>query len=219
MIRKTDRLKLVILLVGVVVSILLIAVSAVFANAYGARRAGDDAAALHRAETMLASAAIVRTQVGQAALVATFVANQPGEDVFAVEVAREEAAAALSDYEEVALLYAESYSVDATLTAESIAAYSDRANELLATVDSGDLETANALLESSLNPAYNEVIASVAADRDSTVNDLAAAQTALNPLGRVPLRSGKAPRHQIPLRARPPRLAAARAQARGSSRR
>lgn len=185
MIRKIDRLKLSILLIGVVVSILLIAVSAVFANAYGARRAGDDAAALHRAETMLASAAIVRTQVGQVALVATYIANQPGEDAGAADVARAEATAALADYEEVGALYAESYALEGSETAALITAYQASAEELLAAIDRGELETANALLDSSLNPAYSEVIANVATDRDSTVNDLAAAQTVVGRISEI----------------------------------
>ena len=185
MIRKTDRLKLAVVLIGVVAAVLLIAVSAVFANAYGARRAGDNAAALHRAETMLASAAIVRTQVGQAALVATYVANQPEQDVLAAEVARAEAAAALADYEQVAGLYAEAYAVEGTGTAELITAYQSAATELLAFVDGGELETANDLLGSSLNPAYTEVVASVASDRDDTVNDLAAAQTVIGRISEI----------------------------------
>lgn len=185
MIRRTDRLKLAILLIGVVVSILLIAVSAVFANAYGARRAGDDAAALHRAETMLASSAIVRTQVGQAALVATYVENQPGQDVVAVEVARAEAGSAVVDYIEVAELYAESYSLEGTETSGLIASYRQSAEELLTLIDEGELESANALLESSLNPAYSELIAGVAADRDATVNDLATAQTTVGRISEI----------------------------------
>lgn len=185
MIRKIDQLRLAILAIGVVISVLLIAVSAVFANAYGARRAGDDAAALHRAETMLASAAIVRTQVGQAALVATYVANQPAQDANAVLVARAEAAAALVDYRQAAELYAESYSAGVTATSDLIATYEQSASALLAAVDAGDLENANSMLESSLNPAYDAAVASVATDRDATVNDLAAAQTMVGRISEI----------------------------------
>ena len=110
----TAKLKAAVIGGGILIAVLLIAVSAVFANAYGARRAGDNAASLHKAETLLSASAILRSQVGQAALISTYVAAQPTADPAAVGIAREEAAAALTQFLEAADRYGESYPIAGT---------------------------------------------------------------------------------------------------------
>ena len=158
------------------------AVSAIFANAYGAKRASQDAVALHQAETLLAASAILRTQVGQSALIATYVAAQPTSDASASGVARAEAAAALDQFEEAVRRFQESYAVAGTSEEAAIEAFDESAREVLDSIDSGNLDTANGLLNAALNVDYAELVGVVVSARDGTVNDLATAQTVV---GRV----------------------------------
>lgn len=179
---STARLKFAVVTGGILVAILLIAVSAVFANAYGARRAGDDAASLHRAETMLSASAILRSQAGQAVLVATYVAETPGSDPEDARFALDEAAAALAQFDEVSLLFAESYEIAGTADESAVLAFGDVARRAIGSLKVGDLVAATSLVPAVMDETYGTLTDRVTAARDGTVNDLAEAQTVV---GRV----------------------------------
>ncbi|NNJ47468.1 MAG: HAMP domain-containing histidine kinase [Acidimicrobiia bacterium] len=179
---SATRLKAAILAGGLAVAVILMAVSAIFANAYGAKRASQDAVALHQAETLLAASAILRTQVGQSALISTYVDAQPTSDASAAGVARAEAGAALDQFDEAVLRFEDSYEVAGTSEQAQIAAFGNSAGEVLANIDAGDLDAANGLLNAALNVDYADLVGVVVSARDGTVNDLATAQTVV---GRV----------------------------------
>lgn len=170
---------------GIVIAVLLIAVSAVFANAYGARRAGEDAAALHRAETLLSASAILRSQVGQSALIATYVAAQPGADPGAVTIARTEAEEALEQFDGAFTRYTESFDVQEDGSAGAITSFRTTIVAVLSALDGGDLDRANELLAGSLDERYSGLTGVVVSARDATVNDLATAQTTVGRISEI----------------------------------
>jgi len=180
--KSTTKLKAAILAGGLAVAVLLMAVSAIFANAYGAKRASQDAVALHQAETLLAASAILRTQVGQSALISTYVAAEPTSDASAAGVARAEAEAALDQFDEAVGRFDDSYESAGTEEGALIEAFGASAGRVLASIDAGDLDTANGLLNAALNVDYADLVGVVVSARDGTVNDLATAQTVV---GRV----------------------------------
>lgn len=180
--RTTTRLKFAVLAGGLVVAVMMIAVSAIFANAYGAQRAGDDASSLHRAETVLSASAILRSQTGQAALVAAYVAQTPGADPEDASFALNEAVAALRQFDDVAALYIDSYEISGAPDEAVVVEFSDSARRAIGALEVGDLDTARSIVPEVLDETYGNLIASVSAARDGTVNDLAEAQTVV---GRV----------------------------------
>lgn len=156
-----------------------------FANAYGANRASEDAVALHQAETLLSASAILRTQVGQAALIATYVAAEPSADGAAVGVARTEAEAAHLQFDEAVDRYEASYDIAGTEAGRVIGSFGATAAEVLAALDAGNLDRANGLISAALNVDYADVVGAAVSARDVTVNDLATAQTVVGRISEI----------------------------------
>lgn len=181
---NTTRLKIAVVFGGIVTAVVLIAVAAVFANAYGARRAGDDAAALHSAETLLSSSAVLRAQMGQLALVTTYEeALDTGSESAAQ--ARTEAESALASAKAAFSTYSGAYDVTASGAELLATAFFGTAETLFATLDQGQLEAANGIVSGELNNRYVDLIEQVRFDRDRTVNDLAEAQTNIGRISEI----------------------------------
>lgn len=181
---NTTRLKFAVVFGGIVTAVVLIAVAAVFANAYGARRAGEDAAALHNAETLLSSSAILRAQLGQLALVTTYEEAVPTAEE-AAPVARGEADSALASVQAAFASYAGTYPVEASGVGVLAGAYFQSAQSILVALDEGRIEEANAIVAGELNGRYLDLIERVRFDRDRTVNDLAEAQTNIGRISEI----------------------------------
>ncbi len=179
------KLKAAVITGGIVIAVLLIAVSAVFANAYGARRASETAVALHQAETLLSASAILRTQVGQSLLISTYVSAEPTADAAAAVIAETEADAAFTQFQEAVVRYRESFEVSGTETEAAMEAYEAAASGVLSAVRNGDLERAEGLMNQVLNVEYAELVGMVVSARDATVNDLATARTVVGRISEI----------------------------------
>ena len=178
----STRLKLQVTAGTILLAGVLIALAAVFANAYGARRAGDNAAALHRAEAVLGTSAVARAQVGQAVLVTNY--SQIDEDAGPqAAVAATEATAALDSLDErmddLAAV------VDAAAIQPAYAAFTAAAREAMAEVQAGDIEAAAAQAGAPLDDGYTQLVDAVTAERDSQVASLATAQTVVGRVSEV----------------------------------
>jgi signal transduction histidine kinase len=180
----STKLKFGVAIGGIVIAVALMAVAAVFANAYGATRASEDAAALHRAETMLSASAVLRSQVGQAALVNTYASihEDAGESLVTAEA---EARTALAVAGEAATAYAEFYEIQESGFAEASDQYLATASGILQSIAAGETELANLLVGDRFNNEYGDLTAVVIGQRDQTVNDLSSAETAVGRISEV----------------------------------
>lgn len=151
--------------VGVTLLLVLFVVGLAFANAISAGRVADNARGLHWANATFGTSALTRASLVQ---LATFVELEESGQASANDVATadQEARAARERLGELAVLGAESPS------AATLAHFLGPVDNAIAALETADLDTANRVILSELEPAYMELSEALEAEQDQILRQI-----------------------------------------------